>query len=189
MSFIEITGQPCAGKTSFIAQQIIKHESFRIYEHSYPIKFLSFVIGIKYLGFARTKILLSWALKETAPFLFRVNIFFNAVAKFGKRSNLITKQEPISPRYLVDEGLSHLPFLFLNTDSEEVIDFISREVRDLDVYFVKSPGCEIIRDRLRIRGHKRLKFLAISVFVQRNDEIEKVLHLSYPDLVKKIKFF
>jgi len=189
MTFIEITGQPCAGKSSFIAQEVKINKEILIYDQGYFIKMSNFFSGIKYLGFKRTKVLLSWSLKENAPLFFRINIFFNAVLKFRFFQNLDTSTEEIISRYLVDEGLSHLPFLFLNTDTQQVVDFICDELKGVNVQFLKSPGYDVIQDRLVSRGHKRLKFLSVTYFAERNKNIEDILLNLYPNLCKELKVF
>ena len=189
MTFIEITGQPCAGKSSFIAQEVMIGKEIHIYEQTHLIKMFSLFAGIKYLGFQRTKVLLSWSLKENASFFFRINVFRNAVLKFGIFQNLNTSTLEGSSRYLVDEGLSHLSFLFLNTDTQQVVDFISDELRRVNVQFLKSPGYDVIQDRLVSRDHKRLKFLSVTCFAERNQEIEDILLNLYPNLCKELNFF
>lgn len=189
MIFIEITGQPCAGKSSFIAQEVKICKEVHIYEQTNLIKIFSFYAGIKHLGFQRTKVLLSWSLKENASFFFRINVFRNAVLKFGIFQNLNTSTLESSTRCLVDEGLSHLPFLFLNTDTQQVVDFISDELRRVNVQFLKSPGYDAIQNRLVSRGHKRLKFLSVTCFAERNQEIEDILFDLYPSLCKELIIF
>ena len=189
MNFIEITGQPCAGKSSFIAQEVMIGKEIHIYEQRYLIKMFSFFAGIKYLGFQRTKVLLSWSLKENASLFFRINVFRNAVLKFGISQNLNTSTLESLPRCLVDEGLSHLSFLFLNTDTQQVVDFISDELRRVNVQFLKSPGYDVIQNRLVSRGHKRLKFLSVAYFTERNQEIEDILLNLYPNLCEELKVF
>jgi len=186
MTFIEITGQPCAGKSSFIVQEVMIGKETHVYEQTYLIKMFSFFVGIKYLGFQRTKVLLSWSLKENASLFFRINVFRNAVLKFGIFQNLSTSSLDDSTRCLVDEGLSHLSFLFLNTDTQQVVDFISDELRRINVQFLKSPGHDVIQDRLLRRGHKRLKFVSVTCFAERNQEIEDVLLNLYPNLCKEL---
>jgi hypothetical protein len=187
MTFIEITGQPCAGKSSFIAQEVMSSKEISFYDQTHFIKMLSFFVGIKYLGFQRTKVLLSWSLNENASLSFRINIFRNAVLKFGIFKNLNTLNLESSQRCLVDEGLSHLSFLFLNTDTQQVVDFTADELRTVNVQFLKSPGYGVIKDRLISRGHKRLKFLPVTCFSKRNQEIEDILLDIYPCLCKELK--
>ena len=59
----------------------------------------------------------------------------------------------------------------------------------INVYILRSPEQDIIQARLLNRGHKRLKFIALSTFADRIHEIEKVLLSQYPSLCKKFKVF
>ena len=59
----------------------------------------------------------------------------------------------------------------------------------INVYILRSPEQDIIQARLLSRGHKRLKFMALSIFAGRIQEIEKVLLSQYPSLCKKFKVF
>ena len=187
MAFIEITGQPCAGKSSFIAQkEMIDHEIY-ILERGHLVMISNFFSGIKYLGFQRAKVLLFWSMKENAPLFFRVNIFRNAVSKFGFFQYLSKSSVGNLSRCLVDEGLSHLPFLFLSTNTQRVVDFISDELSRAKVQFLMSPGYDVLQDRLLSRGHKRLNFLSVTCFSRRNKEIEDVLLSKYPNLCEELK--
>lgn len=189
MIFIEITGQPCAGKSSFIAQEVKRFKDIHIHKQIFPKNILNFVTGIKYLGFQRIKVLFSWSLKENASFFFRINVFRNAVLKFGIFCNYNTSAKTDSNKSLVDEGLSHLPFLFLKTDTQQVVDFISNELKRVNVRFLKSPGIDVIHERLLSRGHKRLKFLSVTHFSERNKEIEDILLDLYPNMCKELIIF
>jgi broad-specificity NMP kinase len=188
MSFIEITGQPCAGKST-ILNKISQDYVIRHIKNRFPKKILYFLSGINFLGLQRLKILLGWSLAENASSLFKINIFFNCVSKFG-----IFHQHQKSTKYqdlkiVVDEGISHIPFLFLETDSKIVTNFISDELQMINVYILRSPEQDIIQARLLSRGHKRLQFIALSTFTDRIQEIEKVLLSQYPSLCKKFKVF
>jgi len=92
-------------------------------------------------------------------------------------------------KIVVDEGISHIPFLFLETDSKIVTNFISDELQMINVYILRSPEQDIIQARLLSRGHKRLKFITLSTFAGRIQEIEKFLLSQYPSLCKKFKVF
>tara|TARA_Y100000591_G_C21854278_1_gene713966 strand:- start:4699 stop:5268 length:570 start_codon:yes stop_codon:yes gene_type:complete len=186
MIFIDITGQPCAGKSSFIEKEVMKSKRIYTYKKTFRKSLLYLFSGINYLGFQRTKVLLFWSLKENASFIFRINIFRNAVLKFGIFYNLEKLSQKDSQKTLVDEGLSHLPFLFLNTETKQVVDFISHELQNVNVWFLKSPEYDIIKSRLTTRGHKRLKFLPVTYFVKKNKEIEDVLLNIYPKLCKEL---
>lgn len=188
MSFIEITGQPCAGKST-ILNKISQDYVIRHIKNRFPKKILYFFSGINFLGLQRLKILLGWSLAENASSLFKINIFFNCVSKFG-----IFHQHQKPAKYqdlkiVVDEGISHIPFLFLETDSKIVTNFISDELQMINVYILRSPEQDIIQARLLSRGHKRLQFIALSNFTDRIQEIEKVLLSQYPSLCKKFKVF
>ena len=188
MNVKEITGQPCCGKSSYIAKEARINNKIESYKVDIPKKILIFFHGINYLGYRRSKVLLLWSLKEKVPIFFRINIFRNAVSKFGIFNELY-KSNPKHHSKIVDEGLSHLPFLFLKTHTKDVLDFISYELREISVNFLKSPGHEILQGRLMRRGHKRLQFITITSFVERNTEIEEVLLDSYPDLCNEFKVF
>ena len=187
MDFIEITGQSCSGKTKFIEEELILDTKFDVYKINFFTKLYNFLVGIKYLGLERTKVLLSWSLQENASLFFRINVFRNAVLKFGNFKKLSSLTQTNLPTYVVDEGLSHLPFLFLCSNTEEVLNFISEELKRINVELLKSPGHEVIENRLIQRGHKRLKFLSISFFTDRNSEIEDILLRKYPNLCSSIK--
>ena len=189
MDIIEITGQACVGKTHFIQKSIDGKNMVNLVKYRRLEKVFAFVAGFKYLGPRRAAKLYFWSLNESAPYYFRLNIFINAVSKFGLKvgeSGIKSSSQLIVFR---DEGISHLPFLFLNTDTELVVDFLKSEINNIAMYFLRSPGCQVIQDRLGSRGHKRLEFMSITSFVQRNDEIEKTLLSVYPNLCKKMEIF
>ena len=184
---IEIIGQACAGKTHYIRRRIEKEDHVVLAGGSRLNKLIYLMLGFKYLGPRRLAKLYLWSLNESAPFYFRLNIFINAVSKFGSIKSADKSQTSSQKIFLRDEGLSHLPFLFLNTDTELVVDFIRSEIKNIEIYFLKSPGYQIIQDRLGSRGHKRLQFMSPTAFARRNDEIEKTLLNVYPNLCMNIK--
>ena len=187
MYFVEITGQSCSGKTKFIEEELILNTKFHAYRKNFIIKIFNFFVGVRYLGLERTKVLFSWSLKENASLFFKINIFRNAVLKFGNFKNLSTSTQDDLQLYILDEGVSHLPFLFLNTDTLKVVDFISNELSRINVELLKSPGQDTIEERLTLRGHKRLNFLSISFFTSRNQDIEDTLLRQYPNLCEDLK--
>ena len=188
MRFVEITGQSCSGKTKFIEDELILDTKFHVYQKNFITNIFNFFVGIRHLGLERTKVLFLWSLDENASLFFRINIFRNAVLKFGNFKNLSTSTKDDLQTYILDEGVSHLPFLFLNTDTLKVVDFVSNELSRINVEFLKSPGHDIIKERLTLRGHKRLNFLSISFFTNRNQDIEDVLLREYPNLCEDLKF-
>tara|TARA_Y100000768_G_scaffold358752_1_gene314775 strand:- start:385 stop:954 length:570 start_codon:yes stop_codon:yes gene_type:complete len=175
MITIEITGQPCSGKSTYIDKILSSNKDYVSNSDTVIQKIYFFFYGFMYLETSRIKEILKWSLKENASLCFRLNIFRNAIAKFGmfKKKYLIKLKK--DHNFFLDEGISHLPFLFLETDSKVIVEFIFNELQQVNVVFLKSPGLEVIKKRLQDRGHKRLKFLNISNFVDRNKEIEEIL--------------
>ena len=187
MNFIEITGQPCTGKTSFISAGILEGIEFKPYKQGNLIKILNFLRGVLYLDLSRLQILLTWSFEEEVSFFFKLNIFRNAVSKFGVFSFLGNKSQNFSTLVLVDEGLSHLPFLFLNTDTETILNLLREELEKIQVIILKSPNYEVIQERLKSRGHKRLVFLPLSEFIKKNNKIEDLLLSRYSELCQGLK--
>ena len=52
---------------------------------------------------------------------------------------------------------------------------------------LKSPGLDVIKDRLKNRGHKRLRFLSLDTFIEMNCKIESLLLRRYSELCQGIK--
>ncbi len=187
MTTTEITGQPCSGKSTYIDKVLL---SYKISESSTDTliqKIYFFFYGFMYLENSRIKKILKWSLKENASILFRLNIFRNAIAKFAIFNKKYFLKLKNNHNFFLDEGISHLPFLFLETDTKLVVEFIFNELQQVNVLFLKSPGSEKIKKRLKDRGHKRLKFLTISNFIDRNEEIEEILLPLYTNSCKDFK--
>ena len=90
---------------------------------------------------------------------------------------------------IVDEGISHLPFLFQNTETHLVLELLTSELSDIEVIFLPNPGSSTIKERLKSRGHKRLKYLNVDSFMSRNRDIECYLIDQYPHLSKNLIIF
>lgn len=183
MATIVITGQPCSGKSTYISNELKTHENTMSKNPSHDSRIYHFFSGIKYLGIFKAEQLLIWSFKEKATFTFKLNLFRSAVSKFGGLNNSSSNVH----RFLIDEGIAHLPFLFLKTNTEKVVDLIFDELKDANVILLKTPGLNTIHERLHKRGHKRLKFLSVSDFAKRNEEIEDILIRLYPGLCKEFK--
>ncbi len=184
MITIEITGQPCSGKSTYIDKVLSDYKDSAPTSDTLIQKIYFFFYGFMYLENSRIKKILKWSLKENASIFFRLNIFRNAIAKFGMFNKKYLIKLTKNQNFLLDEGISHLPFLFLETDTKVVVEFIFNELQQINVVFLKSPGSEEIKQRLKDRGHKRLQFLTISNFVDRNEEIEEMLMYSYANFCK-----
>lgn len=187
MKFTEITGQPCTGKTSFIKNGKLDKTLYHSYSQGILVKTVNFFRGLFYLDFVRLRMLFAWSFDEEASVFFKLNIFRNAVTKFGIYSYLSKKNTYISSFPLVDEGISHLPFLFLNTETDHILNLIRAELETIQVILLKSPGLDVIKDRLNNRGHKRLRFLSINTFIDMNYKIESLLLSRYSELCRGIK--
>lgn len=188
MNWEEITGQPCAGKSSFLANYAKDNQSSIFKNHKgLARKVFYFFLGIYFLGFQKLKVLFCWSSQEDGPYYFRLNIFINAVSRFGIFCFVSRSISEKRIRFLIDEGISHLPFLFLKTDTSLVINFISNDLKTVNVLYLRSPEFKVIQNRLLSRGHLRLKFLLASAFIQRVQEIENVMLSQYPKLCNKFK--
>jgi hypothetical protein len=184
MSYKEITGQPCSGKTQFLTNEVQSNSQAEVYHQGAFRKVLNFLDGIYYLGFRRTITIYKWSMLESASLLFRHNIFRNAVTKFGIYHFLYPLAKDNSKIHYIDEGISHLPYLFQNTSTKMIVEFLSSELKDIEIILIKSPAGNEIQNRLMNRGHKRLKFMSVETFVSRNMEIDRILRDLYPKLCK-----
>ena len=118
-----------------------------------------------------------------------MNIFRNAVSKFGIFVDLKKNYIDSEQIMIVDEGISHLPFLFQNTETHLVLELLRSELSDIEVIFLPNPGSSTIKERLKSRGHKRLKYLNVDSFMSRNRDIECYLIDQYPYLSKNLIIF
>ena len=106
--FIEVTGVPCCGKSTYLSELDItfekKFEPKNIY---YEIRYLLFgLLCLKLTEIFKFAIL---SYRENAPLMYRFNIFRNVVRKFGLDLHL----QRLSVELFVDEGITHIPFNFL----------------------------------------------------------------------------
>ena len=190
MQFIEITGQPCSGKSTFLRENKDKYfDGFAVFSPALVTKLISFICSLKLLGLSRVYVLFNWSMKEDVPFFFRCNIFVNAVSKFGIQKMSKIFRVASSSSCIVDEGISHLPFLFLNTDSNLVVNFISDELKNLNICLLRSPGTLVVLDRLKTRGHKRLRYTSANFFIEKNLNVENIILKTYPDLCSNLRIF
>ncbi len=188
MNLIEVTGQPCSGKTTFLNYYDFDGTKPQIYRQRMGLKLMNFIRGVIYLRL-KIHLLLGWSLKEQGSFTFRMNIFRNAVSKFGILVDLKKNYSNEQQSMIVDEGISHLPFLFQNTKTKDVLRIFKTELKSVEVILLQSPGTSIIKDRLKSRGHKRLQYLNLDSFVSRNNDIERLLIDKYALMSKNFIIF
>jgi len=156
--YIEITGEPGVGK-SYCSGHLADDTYLK-----YPItdRILSVVFELFSLPFflmlVNPKILIycvKYSFKADHRLLFKLNVFRNVIKKivFFRLTSFFS-----SKNFFVDEGISHLPFLFAITDKDEFITFctlFSAYLSKLHLVRVSSSN-EIIKSRVLARGHKRL---------------------------------
>jgi len=65
-----------------------------------------------------------------------------------------------------------------------IVEFLSSELKDIEIILIESPAGSEIQIRFMNRGHKRLKFISVETFVSRNMEIDRILRGLYPKLCK-----
>lgn len=188
MNLIEITGQPCSGKTTLLNSYVFDGIKPQIYKQGLVLKLMNFIRGVIYLRY-KARLLLSWSLKEKGSFAFRMNIFGNAVSKFGIFVDLKRNYSESNHTMIVDEGISHLPFLFQNTKTSNVLSLYMSELKEVEVIFLPNPGTSTIKERLKFRGHKRLKYLRLDSFISRNSDIECQLIDQYTHSSKNLSIF
>ena len=188
MNLVEITGQPCSGKSTLLNTYTFDGIKPQVYKQGLFLKLINFIRGLIYLRL-KIHLLLSWSLKEQGSFAFRMNIFRNAVSKFGIFVDLKKNYIDSGQIMIVDEGISHLPFLFQNTETHLVLELLRSELSDIEVIFLPNPGSSTIKERLKSRGHKRLKYLNVDSFMSRNRDIECYLIDQYPHLSKNLIIF
>ena len=184
MNLVEITGQPCSGKSTLLNTYTFDGIKPQVYKQGLFLKVINFMRGLIYLR-SKIRLLLSWSLKEQGSFAFRINIFRNAVIFVDLKTNYTDSRQTM----IVDEGISHLPFLFQNTETHFVLDLLMSELSDIEVIFLPNPGSSTIKERLKSRGHKRLKYLNVDSFMSRNRDIECHLIDQYPHLSKNLVIF
>ncbi|MEZ9982328.1 hypothetical protein AB4401_21800, partial [Vibrio cyclitrophicus] len=111
---VEITGLPCSGKSYFcndIDFFLNKKKSSFIKSLLFEIKYL--FIGFCFLNISTIYALLIFCLHEKAPLNYRLKIFRNVIKKFGVYKNF----RDLSCGGYIDEGISHIPFNFLNSNT------------------------------------------------------------------------
>ena len=82
MNLVEITGQPCSGKSTLMNTYTFDGAKTQAYKQGLFLKLINFMRGLIYLR-SKIRFLLSWSLKEQGSFAFRMNIFRNAVSKLS----------------------------------------------------------------------------------------------------------
>jgi hypothetical protein len=175
---VEITGVPAIGKTYFLSTIQNSEEHVVIFDAGCFIKLKNkqSVLGrlltegrnIFYLlckcnniklRFSDVKWLFFSSFSVRGSIALKINIFINCLLKFAYH-NVINCSNISYKICIVDEGISHLPFLLQDQlhPSKMVDEFYYRfkkQLSCLNVVCIDSDSDTI--DRLLLRGHKRLK--------------------------------
>lgn len=173
---IEITGIPCCGKSHFCDQEKVINSKSKNLLKKIVIDIYFVMRGGGYL-FSSNRCLkfMRLAYKECVPFSYKLKLFRNVCRKFGVFASIKNCHQS----GYVDEGVSHIPFNFLNSDSREVIKLIKHELQYLTVVLLPSPNDNILKERLKKRGHPRLMFCDIDSFIKLNQQVESFIKERY----------
>ena len=191
-SIIEVTGVSCVGKSTFI-KRVQKQGTVQVFSRELAApKFLQrthpmlrktlgelliwgrFCINCP-LTFAQTRILFKLAFTNRERLIFRINIFRNAILKFAVRSYLQTHFH--DTKVLIDEGVSHLPFVFQYSssnlrDAASIFGEFKHCFDNCNVIILEDDNADL-EQRLLERGHARLGRKAefrVKEFVERNNQ-------------------
>lgn len=116
-------------------------------------------------------------LHEKAPLKYKFKIFRNVLKKIGIYKSF--SDSKISG--YIDEGVSHIPFNFLHSNAQDVINILKPYLSRVNVNYIMAYSDFSLRERLRKRGHARLVFLEIDEFIRLNRNVENVLLATYPN--------
>lgn len=174
----EITGLPCSGKSYFcndIDGFLNKKKLSIVKAIFFEIKLL--LLGIFFLKTSTLYAFLILCLHEKAPLTYRLKIFRNIIKKFG----VYKKFRYVVTGGYVDEGISHIPFNLLHSNTAEVINILRPYLSLINVKYIKVNSNTCLRERLTERGHERLVFLDVDEFIHLNRNVEITLLAIYPD--------
>jgi hypothetical protein len=175
MKVIEVTGEPCAGKSYFLRGmgsesdvQVFKGLARLSDEGSRLISLIlvttDFVRALwsNSIGWANILWLFKASMGIEDNIFVKLNVFRNCVLKFYTYQVLTfhrgDKYKWGNPVF-VDEGISHIPFLFQNHRCKEVVleEYFRRfslVISTLNVFLICTSADTV--ERLVIRGHKRV---------------------------------
>jgi broad-specificity NMP kinase len=196
---VEITGVPGAGKTTLLRKitnsndnnivlfsddLVLKHLKLDFIELNLLRRILSdfilLVIFLQHFNNYRTfmKQVMSLLMKNRERILIKINTLRNIILKLG-RFQFIEKNF-IQEVVLVDEGISHIPFMLTDYSGKREIDIdlllepLSAQVSKVKVIILDHEGIDVKR-RLHVRGHKRMKKRKsanfLNQFVHLNDQV------------------
>lgn len=208
---IELTGIPAAGKTTLISRiadrcprgvavysndMILSHYHLNFIINAILRKaasdivlYMLFAININmYISYVKYYAHMLLYIKER--FIIKVNIFRNIVFKFAIFHFVRTKCKNLV--VIIDEGISHIPFNFIDYRGEKEIDLVTLFDRLLPVTrhivvvkLEREP--EAVKAHLERRGHRRLQrntHYTLDQFMHRN----RLLSAAFESLPDRIFF-
>ena len=171
MKIIELTGEPCAGKSTYL-NSLSKLDHFTLFCRQWllndlgitsKVNLLSPVIYELYMfyagmrGIGHSRLFYFWLAtqKLNEPVLRRINIFRNIIHKYAIHYR-VANSKCCEEYLVVDEGISHIPYLFTGgldkIETSSLFNFPYEKP-----WIIKlSLDIEIIISRLLKRGHKRI---------------------------------
>jgi hypothetical protein len=145
----EITGPTCSGKSYYLSSLKYKHVGY-IY------------LPVGFLFLLTSPILFYWlfirCLRADRSLLLSFLVFLNVFAKVGFSLCHIRFFKFKSKNIIVDEGLSHIPFILMLNESD--IDYFIKSFLPFlsnTKILMKFSSSNVISKRLKSRGHKRVK--------------------------------
>ena len=201
MRIVELTGQPCAGKSSFArASKALtgvvlfnRHwlfETFKIPVKSQIFGRFVYELLMMYGGVRNIKfsVLLNYFVaccKVRGSLYRKINIFRNILHKYAVHE--FAKRIEDDRILLVDEGLSHIPYIFSDCldslDSKLFLECLEKRPWVLNI---NSSNADI-KYRIKSRGHKRAGKTSHSInsFYEDNQKCSKLQN----KLMKDYRYF
>ena len=189
---IEITGIPGSGKSHILKRDFpsttytyldnkfcdksLRIKNLYVFLRTPLREFALLLIGVFVLGLKQLLVVL-WHVFATDWSIFRkVNVIRNILKKFGILK--LASKTPLK-RYVIDEGLYHLNFVFAGSNTDNFIQYLDvSQFGRPHIILVDAPD-EVIISRLKMRGHGRLKDTfddqSVRTFVNYNCNIRDVL--------------
>lgn len=178
----ELSGVPCSGKSYWCTNKKVLNTQQKGITPSFIQNIHYISLGLSYLQLKRIFFFIKLSLSENAPLSYRFKILINVLKKFGYYSRYISHGVGI-----IDEGVSHIPFNFLSTDTNCVVKSIREELSCIDVVYLLNEEDEILIERLSQRGHSRLNFMEKEDFLNKNRIIERFVLENYNQYCSSFK--